>query len=175
MTAKRRSLLKRVRERGNVLVVTAVTTAVLAGVSAAAIYATGRERQAAVSKLTNDQLQNCLIAGRQMLLSKLKVFGVNPRELTVHEILPDGNRTKISTGHYCQGANCCDPVNNPNACKTVQIVKSSLVGASRKQVRDVGNVGTASGTLGGQYYSVTMLCEMHNRQAELEFMFRYGI
>ncbi|MFN7132554.1 MAG: hypothetical protein ACK4N5_10765, partial [Myxococcales bacterium] len=172
---KLRAALRSNRDRrGNVLIVTAVTTAVLAGLAAAAINSSGQERQSAVSKMTSDQLQSCLAAGRQMLLSKLRVYGMNPTSISITNpegIMPDGE-TRIYTGHMSvapDGKFCNPTVTGDCDAKAkghVKILRSTVAGAARNQVRDVANIGTASATLGGQYYLVTMVCEITGRQAE---------
>lgn len=156
--------------RGNALMMTLIALAVLLLLVAAAIQFTGANREAAISKARGDELQACATIGRKMLLSKLRTFGVDPATLTLNTQLPDAtlaaNQTTVRTGHY-----------DGTGAETVVVkLDSTVMGASRNQVRDVANT-LASTTLGGSYYRVVVSCRhpTSNAQSEVEFTFRHGL
>lgn len=160
----------RTAHRGNALVLTLVALAVLMLLVAGAIQFTGSNREAAVSRSRADEMQACATTARKVLLSKLRTFGVPVGGLTLNTTIPDdstaGEQKTIRTAHM--GATAAEPV----------IVKldSTVMGASRRQVRDVSNTLAAT-TLGGDYYRVVVTCQhpSTNAQSEVEFTFRHGI
>ena len=154
--------------RGNVLLVTVISLAVLMVLVAGAIRFTGTNREAAAIKLRGDRTNSCVEIARRYLLSRLKVYGLNPADqqfdVKLMDELTEAERSRIKTAHL--GQTNLEPVG---------IASSASFGASRRSVRDSSNV-IAPGTLGGQFYRVAVKCEEANgRETELEFVFRYGL
>ena len=158
------------RPRGNSLMMTLISLAVLLLLVAALIQSNGSNRDASVSKTRADELQACATTARQVLLSRLRTFGVQTDTLTLNQKLPDaqnaGEQKTMLSAHYDKTA--------PEA--VIVKLESSAMGASRDQGRDVANT-LASTTLGGQYYRVVVTCRhpSSNDQSELEFTFRHGL
>lgn len=156
--------------RGNALMMTLIALAVLMLVVAAAIQFTGTNREAAANKARGDEVQACATTARKLLLAKLRTFGVPTGGLTLNTVIPDTQAVatdkQVRTAHY--DSTVLQPV----------IVKldSTVMGASRYQVRDMSNT-LAQSTLGGDYYRVVVTCMNPgtNIQSEVEFTFRHGI
>jgi len=163
--------------RGNALLVTVVALAVLMVLVMGAIQFTGTNRVSAGSKLSADRVTACADVARRALLSKLKLFGMPVKELTLKESILDhpdeARRSKILTAHYGQTA--------PSA--TIVDISSASMSSAKDSIRGMGNVAPGSLTLGGQYFRVVVLCAEPMpsdptkalREAEVEFVFRYGI
>ncbi len=162
--------------RGNALLITLVALAILLVLVSGAISFTGANRSAAASKLVGDELSSCADAARRHLLANLRVR-VPATEVTLStqggtrwKELPSGavgERTIVSISHYEQ-----DPATAPG---TVAVVPAAAMVASRRQVQSLEN-RIAPPTFGG-YYRVVMKCREQNpvREAEVEFVFRYGL
>ena len=158
--------------RGNALLITVILVAVLMVLVVGAIRFTGTNRVSAGSKLSADRVAACADVARRTLLSKLRVFGVPIKGLVLNETIPDavatGDRSTVMTAHYGASA--------PTA--TIVDINSGSMSASAASVRGMGNVAPGSLTLGGQYFRVVVKCAEaapSTREAEVEFVFRYGI
>jgi hypothetical protein len=149
---------------------TLIALAVLMMVVAAAIQFTGTNREAAAIKARADEVQACATTARKLLLAKLRTFGTPTGALTLNTVIPDTQSAatdkQVRTAHFDSLA--LQPV----------IVKldSTIMGASRYQVREMSNT-LAQSTLGGDYYRVVVTCRHpdSNAQSEVEFTFRHGI
>jgi hypothetical protein len=154
--------------RGSALLITLISLAVLGVLVLGAIQFTGTNRLAAVSKMRGDRVSACADTARRYLLSRLRVYGLDPTSLTLEQTLMDDavaqRRSTMTTTHY----------NEPNAQATVVAVSASSVSSARGQARDLAN-RLVSPTMGGAYYRVVVMCKEENRASELEFLFRYGL
>ena len=171
--------------RGNSLLVTMIALAVLMVLVVAAIRFTGTNREAAVSKVRGDRMTACADTARRYLLSRLRVTGVDVKSLeldptahTTYARLPDDPATSkqsiIGEGHYG------DDVTISGFTPAVATVTPSSFGSAANQIRDLANAAPGSATLGGQYFRVVMKCQEPGstgvaREAETEFVFRYGL
>ena len=159
--------------RGNALLITVIALAVLMILVVGAIRFTATNRLSAGSKLNADRVAACADTARRALLAKLRVFGMPVKSLTLAtETIPDNpdpaKQSKIRTAHY--GATA--------ATATIVEVSSATMSGAASAVRGMSNVAPGSLSLGGQYFRVVVLCQEaapSTREAEMEFVFRYGI
>jgi hypothetical protein len=158
--------------RGNALLVALIAMALVTMLVAGAIVFTGQNQRSAVSKTTGNEVKACADLARRYIISRLKVYGQNAVPVTdiqlVQTVVDDvdtSKRSTISTKHY----------DGTVAGPTGALIPAQDVGGGADTVRDVANV-IASTTLGGNYYGVVVLCEQPGgRQAEVEFVFKFGI
>ncbi len=156
--------------RGNALMMVLIALAVLMLVVVAAIDFTGSNREAAATKAKADEVQACASTARKLLLAKLRTFGMSPANLTLNTTIPDTQSAStdkaVRTAHFDNGS--------PDA--VIVKLDSSVMGASRYQVREMANTLSQT-TLGGDYYRVVVTCRhpASNAQSEVEFTFRHGL
>lgn len=155
--------------RGNALLITLIALAVLMLMTVGAIEFTGINRRAAVSQLSGDRMSSCAETARRYLISRLNVFQV-PGELTLDQSLLDdpvaADRSRMMTAHYADDV----------AGATVIAVGSESFSAARQQSAELANNLPTDSTRNGGYFRVVVKCrESANREAELEFLFRYGL
>ncbi|HEY3448058.1 MAG TPA: hypothetical protein VGK67_17000 [Myxococcales bacterium] len=158
--------------RGNALLITVVALAVLMVLVVGAIRFTGTNRLSAASKLNSDRVASCADVARRTLIAKAKLFdeGTKPSLLLINQkILDDvdaARQSTIITGHY-----------DGTPKITAIPISAALMSGTKETARGLSNVLVASPTSGGQHYRVVMTCKEaapSNRQAEIEFVFRYG-
>ena len=156
--------------RGNALLITLIALAVLMLMTVGAIDEfTGINRRAAVSQLSGDRMAACAETARRYLISRLNVFQL-PRNLKLDQTLLDdpiaADRSKMMTAHYADDI----------AGATVVAVSSETFSAARQQSSELANNLPTDTTRNGGYFRVVVKCkESVNREAELEFLFRYGL
>jgi hypothetical protein len=159
--------------RGSALAITLIALAVLLLLVVGAITFTGRNRTAAVATVRNEQVEACAETARRYLLSRMQVYGAfaSPiQDLKLEQVLLDdaapGDRSTMRTGHF--GA-------NPPGSGTTAVLSSNSFGSAKDQVSDAANT-LREGLGSGGYYRVVVMCdEPGGRQAETEFVFRFGI
>src|SRR5207245_8932831 len=83
--------------RGAALLAAMVLVAILAVVALGLVRRTNNERDAVGGKRNSDRSVSCAEAGRQMLLSQFRVFGLAPTSIVLNTHV--GN-LKVYTGHY---------------------------------------------------------------------------
>jgi Tfp pilus assembly protein PilX len=150
--------------RGAALLIAMVLVAVLAVVALALVRRTTNEMDAIGGKRNYDRSVSCAEAGRQMLLSQFRVFGMDPTSIVLNTHA--GNLT-VSTGHYDQFA-----------IQTVKAVSKAAgagvngTGASMDQANRL-----SAGGLGGTVYRFNVVCADSNsdHQSEVEFEVRFGL
>ncbi|GHG68994.1 hypothetical protein [Comamonas sp. JC664] len=158
--------------RGSALAITLIALTVLLMLVVGAITFTGRNQSAAVSKMRGDRVEACAETARRHLLSRLKVFGAGAIPVTsinLEQVLMDdevvADRSTMRTAH----------VGDTASAPTAAVLASSSFSSGKDQVSDAANT-LREGTTGGSYYRVVVMCgEPGGRQAETEFVFRFGI
>jgi hypothetical protein len=117
----------------------------------------------------------CVESGRQYILGRLRVFGLDPTSITLDQALQVETGTRrVYTGHVRDWAG---GVQNATAVvHSVQAVPSQLLGNSSARNRDISNVIVPGSTLGGRAYRVVVACtDPLAGDMELEFTFKYGL
>ncbi len=159
--------------RGSALVITLIALAVLLLIVVGAITFTSRNRTAAVSATRNAQVEACAETARRYLLSRMRVHGAFARpvpEIILEQVLKDdaveGDRSTMRTAHYDSDAGTA----------TAATLSATSFGSAMLKVSDVVNTAGSPPGSGGRYYRVVVMCDEPNgRQAETEFVFRFGV
>lgn len=150
--------------RGAALIIAMVLVAVLAVVALALVRRTTNETDAIGGKRNYDRSVSCAEAGRQMLLSQFRVFGLDPTSIVLNT---HAGNLNVYTGHYDQFA-----------IQTVKAVsKGSGAGVNGTGASiDFANRLTAAG-LGGTVYRFNVVCadSSNDHQNEVEFEVRFGL
>lgn len=167
------------RVKGHVLVTTMVALAVLMVVVAGAIAFTGTNRRGAASEARADSMAACAESARRVIISQLSAANITVAPIPLQQAfitdggwsLPDNaldaGQSFVSAGHVRDGQ-------ASSAITTVQILSSKAMGAAQGQTRDLSNVAPASNTNGAYYRIVAKCTDAQKREAEVEFVFRFG-
>ena len=157
-------------ERGAALLIAMVLMAILAVVALALVRRTNNEMDAVGGKRNYDRSVSCAEAGRQMLLSQFRVFGMDPTSIVLNT---HAGNLNVYTGHY-----------DNFAIQTVQAV-GKAGGGGGAGGGSINGTGTAmddanrlSATgLGGTVYRFNVVCADSNNdhQSEVEFEVRFGL
>ncbi|NMO17559.1 hypothetical protein HPC49_54525 [Pyxidicoccus fallax] len=159
--------------RGSALVITLIALAILLLIVVGAITFTSRNRMAAVAATRNERVEACAETARRYLLSRMRVHGAFARpvpQIVLEQVLNDdaveGDRSTMRTAHFDGDA----------GTMTGAPLSARSFGSAMLKVSDVVNtVGTPPGS-SGRYYRVVVMCDEPNgRQAETEFVFRFGV
>ncbi|TMB08314.1 MAG: hypothetical protein E6J64_02220 [Deltaproteobacteria bacterium] len=150
--------------RGAALLIAMVLMAILAVVALALVRRTNNEMDAVGGKRNYDRSVSCAEAGRQMLLSQFRVFGMDPTSIVLNT---HAGNLNVYTGHYDQFA-----------IQTVQAVSKGAgagingSGASMDQANRLSSSG-----LGGTVYRFNVVCadSSNDHQSEVEFEVRFGL
>lgn len=163
--------------RGNSLMVTMISIAILMVLVVGAIRFTGTNRESAVNKLKADRMSSCAESARRFLITRLQASRVNTSKLaqlgpgTPYARLPDdpviGKRTIIAAAHYGE-----DPLLVGTGA---QIAKGPAAGD--RAVQDDANV-IREINFGGAFFRVVIKCQEpgasgSERESEIEFIFRH--
>jgi len=150
--------------RGAALIIAMMLVAVLAVVALALVRRTTNEMDAIGGKRNYDRSVSCAEAGRQMLLSQFRVFGLDPTSIVLNT---HAGNLNVYTGHYDQFA--------------IQTVKAVAKGAGAGvngtgAGMDQANRLSATG-LGGTVYRFNVVCadSSNDHQSEVEFEVRFGL
>lgn len=166
------------KPRGSALIIAILGVAMLIIITAAALTWSGSGKEAAGRKVEADRLAACADSARRYILAQLALTGVSPTSLALSRVLPDefadagsDRQTQILSGHYSTAS-----ASGATPAATVVAISSASMGGSDQGARDLANALPGSATLGGQYYRVVVKCRASpTREAEYEYVFRYGI
>jgi hypothetical protein len=147
------------KDRGSALLIAMVLIAVLGVVALALVRRNTNEIDAVSAKRHYDKSVSCAEAGREMLLSQFRVFGLDPASLVLNTHVGDLN---VSTGHY-----------DHFGIRTV--VATSASNGSSVGVTDAAN--RLGSPLGGSSYRFTVVCadSAGSHQSEVEYDVRFGL
>jgi Tfp pilus assembly protein PilX len=150
--------------RGAALLVAMILLIVLAVVALALVRRSNREMDAIAGKRNYDRAVSCAEAGRQMMLSQFRVFGIQPTSIVLNTHVGNLN---VYTGHYDQFG-----IQTVNAVS--QGAGSGVNGSSAAM--DYANRLTTAG-LGGTVYRFNVICadSTTDHQDEVEFEVRFGL
>ncbi len=165
--------------RGAVMLLVIVLLAVVTVLALAAIGFSSAERGAASSFRSSEELVACADAGRQYLLSRFRLLGGSPTQLT-----PTDQRLDMAGLPGC-GGNV--PADSDGRCirsghlgqtptiSGVRLVPQATLGR-RSSARDLTNVIAPASGLGGQTYQLIVHCvDGRGAQTEVEFTVRFGL
>lgn len=150
--------------RGAALLVAMVLLVVLAVVALALVRRSNNEMDAIAGKRNYDRAVSCAEAGRQMLLSQFRVFGMQPTSIVLNTHVGNLN---VSTGHYDQFGIQTVVAVAKNGGSGVNGTSASMDYANR----------LSTGGLGGTTYRFNVVCADSNtdHQDEVEFEVRFGL
>jgi Tfp pilus assembly protein PilX len=172
-------------QRGSALIIAMIAISVLMILVVAAIQFTGVNKEASQAKLRGDELAACAENAKRMLMSQLNdptkpigdvvavyadggTSGSNAGNFTVPNEVAIADRTNLTAGHYSN-------TETGTSVATIIPLGSSVLGESTRNARDMSNV-SARYNFGGTPYRVTMRCrDSAGREAEVEFVIKYGI
>jgi hypothetical protein len=164
------------RARGSAILAALIVIGVLALVIAATLTLANISKGNSARDARVLSQTSCVEAGRQYVLGRLRVFGLDPTTIQLNQVVAveSGNRT-LYTGHV-RDVDGGVPVGSPAVVTSVQAVPSQLVGNSNARNRDISNVIVPGSTLGGRAYRVVVACsDPLAGDLELEFTFKYGL
>lgn len=161
----------KIQLRGNALLVAMIAMALLTMLVTGAIVFTGQNQRAASAKISGDEVKACADLARRYVFSRLKVFGTGvkaPSELVLDQVIMDdavaSKRSTVSTRHYDQ----------PTALPTGAVIPKGSI-AQDDNAPDIANVINL-GNVRGSSFPIIVLCQSASgRQAEVEFVFKFGI
>lgn len=157
-------------QRGSGLVLAILVVFVITIVAVGVIRFSARELAGAYAGRRQDAVVACAEAGRQLLLSQFRAFGVSPIQLTPVNVALDPD-TRILGGHV--DANV----------QQVVVLPTGAFGPSPFGMQDRSNVIRGMGSdFSGTPYKVIVHCQDHGdgtltsgRQVEVEFGLRFGL
>ncbi|MCP3139168.1 hypothetical protein [Pyxidicoccus xibeiensis] len=164
--------------RGSVLLLVVVLLAVVTVLAMAAIGLSGAERGAASSFRSSEELVACADAGRQYMLSRFRLLGQSPTQLT-----PTNQRLDVAGLPGCEGGVTGDDgrcirsghLGEAPTISGVRLVPQLTLGR-RSSARDLTNVIAPAAGLGGQTYQVIVHCvDSRGAESEVEFTLRFGL
>lgn len=168
-------------EGGSALLAALIVIAVLAVVTLATFQlATIGKGQAARDSRTLVGA-SCAETARQYLLSRLRLFGLDPTTLTLDQtITVDSGSRRIFTGHARPSQLGADglqhAVGSVAVIQSVQALPAQMVGSGAARNRDMTNMIVPGSTLGGRSYRAVVTCtDPMAGDVELEFTFKYGL
>lgn len=157
------------RQRGSILLVAVIMTAVLAVVAVALIRRLEKATESAAAKRHYDTAVACADGARELLISQFRTFGVRPTDLILNEVVGSSDEPgsrRYASGHYDQFG-----------VKSVEVVPAEMFASSGEAAMDIAN-RTAATRLGGAFYRITVVCSDPReaaRQSEVEFLVRFGL
>lgn len=162
-------------QRGGALLLSMLTVLIVSAVAVAMIRFSSRELAGATAARQNEALVACAEAGRQLLLSQFRSIGIAPTSLQALNVSLDGTagRTRAVGGH----------VDTNVQVQQVSVLPTATFGVQRNSVRDLSNIVTGAGQLGGTPYRIVVHCQdggtagdqTSGRQLEVEFGLRFGL
>lgn len=153
--------------RGSALLAALIIIGVISLVTVATLQVASISKDQAAKDARVLSQTSCVETARQYVLSRLRVFGVEPTSILLDKsIVMDSGTRSLRTGHI-KGA----PTIN-----AIAAVPAQLVGSAAAKTRDISNMIVPSSTLGGRTYRVVVACtDPLAGDMELEFTFKYGL
>ena len=161
---------------GSAILAALIVIGVLALVTAVTLTISSMSKTNSARDARNLSNTSCVEAGRQYILGRLRVFGLDPTSIQLDQAIQVETGTRhVYTGHVRPVAGG-QPQGNYAVVNSVQAVPSQLVGNSNARNRDISNVIVPGSTLGGRAYRVVVACtDPLAGDMELEFTFKYGL
>ncbi len=164
------------KPRGSALLAALIVIGVIATVTAATLMLANISKGDSARDARNLSNASCVEAGRQYILGRLRVFGLDPTTITLDQAIQVESGTRhVYTGHVRPVVGG-QPQGSYAMVTSVQAVPSQLMGNSSAKNRDISNVIVPGSTLGGRAYRVVVACtDPLAGDMELEFTFKYGL
>jgi hypothetical protein len=167
------------KPRGGALLASLIIIGVIALVTVATLQLANISKQQASKDSRSLSQMACVEAGRQYVLSRLRLFGAPATSIKLDQAIQIGTGTvaglsgnlpqkQMITGHIRPKG-----VTTPPVVESVKALKSTAIGGAKAGERS-NVVGTGVG-LGGNAYRVTVACtDPQAGDMELEFTFQFG-
>ena len=164
------------KPRGSAILAALIVIGVLAVVTAVTLAIASISKGNSARDARSLSQASCVEAGRQYILGRLRVFGLDPTSIQLDQAIQVETGTRhVYTGHVRPQAGGV-PQGNYAVVTSVQAVPSQLMGNSSARNRDISNVIVPGSTLGGRAYRVVVACtDPLAGDMELEFTFKYGL
>jgi hypothetical protein len=164
------------KPRGGALLAALLVIAVLATVTVATLTIANLSKGDSARDSRSLSQTSCVEAGRQYILGRLRVFGLDPTTITLDQALQVETGTRhVYTGHVRPVVGG-QPQGTYAVVTSVEAVPSQMVGNSSARNRDISNMIVPGSTLGGRAYRVVVACtDPLAGDMELEFTFKYGL
>ncbi len=164
------------KPRGSALLAALIVIGVIATVTAATLMLANISKGDSARDARKLSNASCVDAGRQYILGRLRVFGLDPTTITLDQAIQVDTGTRhVYTGHVRPVVGG-QPQGSYAVVTSVQAVPSQLMGNSSAKNRDISNVIVPGSTLGGRAYRVVVACtDPLAGDMELEFTFKYGL
>ncbi len=163
-------------QRGSGMLIALIVVLVITAISVAMIRVSSRELAGATASRQSDALVACAEAGRQAIMAQFRSLGVAPTSLVALNVPLDGatGATRAVGGHVDDTS---------IQVHQVTVLPATVGGAQRGNIRDLTNIVTGAGQLGGTPYRIVVHCQDHGdptdptsgRQLEVEFGLRFGL
>jgi len=166
-----------VKPRGSALLAAMIVIGVLALVTAVTLTVASISKGNSARDARTLSQTSCVEAGRQYLLSRLRLFGLDPTSITLDQALQVETGTRhVYTGHVRPVVGG-KPQGTYAVVTSVQAVPPGLLGGAGNTSADMSNrIGTGGAGLGGRSYRVVVACtDPLAGDMELEFTFKYGL
>ncbi len=162
-------------QHGSGLLLAIIVVFVITLVAVGVIRFSARELAGAFAGRQQEALVACAEAGRQLLMSQFRAYGVSPVSLTPLNVSLDkasGGNTRVVGGHYDSNVQV----------QQVVVLPAGTFGPDPNSVQDRSNRIFVQRIGGGNPYKVVVHCQdrgdgtpASGRQLEVEFGIRYGL
>jgi hypothetical protein len=167
--------------RGTVLLLVSVLLLVITVLALAAIGFSNSERTASSGFRSSEELAACAETGRQYLLSRFRLFGQAPTQLSATDVRLD--QPGLPACEESDGTLPKDP--DVRCIRSGHIGQVDVVGVRSLSRTALGNTKNAfdltnriapASSLGGQTYHVVVHCrDGRGAESEVEFTLRFGL
>ena len=166
----------RATARGSATLAAMVLIGVLAVATVAALAVASLSKGDSARDARALSQTSCVEAGRQYILGRLRVFGLDPTSIQLDQAVQvETGLRRVFSGHIRPVAGG-KPQGSVAVVNSVQAVPAQLVGNSSARNRDMSNVIVSGATLGGRAYRAVVSCtDPIAGDMELEFTFKYGL
>jgi type II secretory pathway pseudopilin PulG len=167
------------RQSGSALLAALLVIAVLAVVTVATLQLAQISKQSSVADSRRLSQTSCVEAARQYLVSRLRLFGLDPTTIQLDQSIAidsaaTNNTRRLYSGHVRDPDGGVLPP-SVAVISSVMALPPSVVSNNNPKSRDISNV-IAQPTLGGKAYRVVVACsDPLAGDMELEFTFKYGL
>jgi Tfp pilus assembly protein PilX len=150
-------------QRGSGMLLALIVVLVITVVAVGVLRFASRELAGADAGRKHEALVQCAEAGRQLLGSQFRATGVSPTELTALNVNLDAAGTVKALGGHIGGT-----------IDQVRLGDAADNGA--ESTGDITNIPFPNlAQKGGKPYIITVHCDDHGRQLEVEYRVRFGI
>jgi type II secretory pathway pseudopilin PulG len=158
------------KPRGGALLASLIVIGVVALMTVATLQLANISKQQASKDARSLSQVACVAAGRQYLLSRLRLFGAPATSIVLDQsIKVDNGSKRMLTGHVRAPGDTAAPA----AITSVSPIRGGAVSGSKSGER-TNVVGSGIGTGGAAYRAVVACTDPQAGDMEMEFTFQFG-